>query len=340
MWRAGRRCRSSSCSPSRARRSRRPQLEAVAPPVRAAAAGHRRARRARDAKQGVDRIGSVEDAAPLLFDHRVYKSYPMSIIEKRQFDRLTQWLRRLTTHDRHRDPARRRHVRRRLDRAARPLRDDHAPLDRHHRQAQLPAALAQRVAGLDGVVLRRDPARPTGVDRRKEALPSFYPAIAPATRPARRCSGSSASSPPRARRAATASTSTRSRPTCSRSPRACARPRSAASSTSSTSTRSCSRSGKKLIEAGRRRDAGPRASGSTSWPRSSRGRRVRVSGVTGDLVRLALKGQVAGRQVRLRPRLGPVHERRPQGPEGRARGLGAAAPATSSASSASRASTA
>ena len=41
-------------------------------------------------REGVDGIGSFGEAAPLLFDHRVYKSYPMSLIEKRQFDRLTR----------------------------------------------------------------------------------------------------------------------------------------------------------------------------------------------------------------------------------------------------------
>jgi hypothetical protein len=50
-------------------------------------------------RQGVDRVGSLDDALPVFFDHRVYKSYPLSLIEKRQFDRLTQWLNRLTTHD-------------------------------------------------------------------------------------------------------------------------------------------------------------------------------------------------------------------------------------------------
>jgi hypothetical protein len=50
-------------------------------------------------RQGVDRFNSVEEAAPLLFDHRVYKSYPTSIVENRKFDRLTAWLQRLTTHD-------------------------------------------------------------------------------------------------------------------------------------------------------------------------------------------------------------------------------------------------
>jgi hypothetical protein len=50
-------------------------------------------------RQGVDQVDSLESAAPLLFDHRVYKSYPVSLVEKRQFDRLTAWLGRLTTHD-------------------------------------------------------------------------------------------------------------------------------------------------------------------------------------------------------------------------------------------------
>ena len=50
-------------------------------------------------RQGIDRFDTVADAIPLFFDHRVYKSYPLSLIEKRQFTRLTRWLRRLTTHD-------------------------------------------------------------------------------------------------------------------------------------------------------------------------------------------------------------------------------------------------
>jgi hypothetical protein len=50
-------------------------------------------------RQGVDTIHRFEDAVPVLFDHRVYKSYPLSLIEKLQFPRLTRWLDRLTTHD-------------------------------------------------------------------------------------------------------------------------------------------------------------------------------------------------------------------------------------------------
>jgi hypothetical protein len=50
-------------------------------------------------RQGVDRIDGFADAVPVFFDHRVYKSYPLNLIEQRKFDRLTAWLQRLTTHD-------------------------------------------------------------------------------------------------------------------------------------------------------------------------------------------------------------------------------------------------
>jgi hypothetical protein len=51
------------------------------------------------ARQDVDRIDAVEEVVPVLFDHRVYKSYPLGLIERRRFDRLTAWLDRLTAHD-------------------------------------------------------------------------------------------------------------------------------------------------------------------------------------------------------------------------------------------------
>jgi hypothetical protein len=51
------------------------------------------------ADQGVEEIDTVDDAAPLLFPHTVYKSYPLSFIERGQFDRLTKWLGGLTTVD-------------------------------------------------------------------------------------------------------------------------------------------------------------------------------------------------------------------------------------------------
>jgi hypothetical protein len=50
-------------------------------------------------RQGIDEIGTLDDAVPVMFDHQVYKSYPLSLIEKRRFERLTAWLNRLTTHD-------------------------------------------------------------------------------------------------------------------------------------------------------------------------------------------------------------------------------------------------
>jgi hypothetical protein len=50
-------------------------------------------------EQGIKEIRSVEDGAPLLFAHSVYKSYPISFLEKNQFDRLTKWLDTLTVDD-------------------------------------------------------------------------------------------------------------------------------------------------------------------------------------------------------------------------------------------------
>jgi hypothetical protein len=51
------------------------------------------------ALQGVDTIGKLNDVTPLLFQHTIYKSYPMSLLEKGRFDMLTRWLSGLTIHD-------------------------------------------------------------------------------------------------------------------------------------------------------------------------------------------------------------------------------------------------
>jgi hypothetical protein len=48
-------------------------------------------------RTGTDALDRVEDALPLLFDHRVYKSYPLSYLEYQQFDLLTGWLSKLTS---------------------------------------------------------------------------------------------------------------------------------------------------------------------------------------------------------------------------------------------------
>lgn len=50
-------------------------------------------------EQGVTEIGGLQEGARLLFPHTVYKSYPATLLEKNRFDRMTQWLGRLTTVD-------------------------------------------------------------------------------------------------------------------------------------------------------------------------------------------------------------------------------------------------
>ena len=50
-------------------------------------------------EQGISEITRLNDVAPLLFPHTVYKSYPMSYLEKSRFDKLTKWLSGLTTTD-------------------------------------------------------------------------------------------------------------------------------------------------------------------------------------------------------------------------------------------------
>ena len=51
------------------------------------------------AENGIAGIAELNAAASLLFKHSVYKSYPVSLIEKSRFDRMTQWLGNLTTQD-------------------------------------------------------------------------------------------------------------------------------------------------------------------------------------------------------------------------------------------------
>jgi len=49
--------------------------------------------------QGITEIKTLDELAPLLFQHTVYKSYPLTLIEKQRYDLMTQWLDKLTTHD-------------------------------------------------------------------------------------------------------------------------------------------------------------------------------------------------------------------------------------------------
>lgn len=50
-------------------------------------------------EQGVEEISSLADGARLLFPHTVYKSYPVSLLERNRFDQMTKWLSRLTAID-------------------------------------------------------------------------------------------------------------------------------------------------------------------------------------------------------------------------------------------------
>jgi hypothetical protein len=47
--------------------------------------------------QGIDRVEQFDDVVPLLFEHTVYKSYPPSLLEKRNFAQINKWLGKLVT---------------------------------------------------------------------------------------------------------------------------------------------------------------------------------------------------------------------------------------------------
>jgi hypothetical protein len=49
--------------------------------------------------QGIGQIKSLDEMAPLLMPHDVYKSYPVSLLAKQQFGKLNTWLSRLTRYD-------------------------------------------------------------------------------------------------------------------------------------------------------------------------------------------------------------------------------------------------
>jgi hypothetical protein len=51
------------------------------------------------AEQGIDRIADLDAGSNLVFPDSIYKSYPVSLLEKSRFDQLTKWLGRLTTTD-------------------------------------------------------------------------------------------------------------------------------------------------------------------------------------------------------------------------------------------------
>lgn len=51
------------------------------------------------AGQGITEINTLNDMAPLLMPHDVYKSYPVSLLAKNQFAKLNTWLQKLTRYD-------------------------------------------------------------------------------------------------------------------------------------------------------------------------------------------------------------------------------------------------
>jgi len=50
-------------------------------------------------RQGIESVNEFNDVLPVMFEHTVYKSYPPYLLEQRQFDKLTTWMNRLTSHD-------------------------------------------------------------------------------------------------------------------------------------------------------------------------------------------------------------------------------------------------
>src|SRR5262249_18502619 len=49
--------------------------------------------------QNIRALDKLDDMAPLLMRHDVYKSYPVSLLAKQQFAKLNTWLSRLTRYD-------------------------------------------------------------------------------------------------------------------------------------------------------------------------------------------------------------------------------------------------
>ena len=47
----------------------------------------------------IHEINELNDVVPLLFEHTMYKSYPVSLLEKGKFTQMNRWLNKLTSHD-------------------------------------------------------------------------------------------------------------------------------------------------------------------------------------------------------------------------------------------------
>ena len=249
-------------------------------------------------------------AAPLLFDHRVYKSYPISLIEKRQFDRMTTWLQRLTTHDLGAIPLDGvRSVDDWLDRL-----DEHGMIMLHSTGTTGKLSFFPRSRdewpGWQSAFFESITGRaPESIAAPRRSRPSI-PGTARGTRPARRCRGCSARRPPGARQGRH----------CPLRLRDLLRPAVAGGAAAQTAEErgeldkldidpQLLEERAKLIEAGRNRDQDLER-WFTKLAEEYRGQRVRINGVTADLIQLGAQGSRAGSQVRVRARFGAVHGRR------------------------------
>ncbi|MFT3865091.1 MAG: hypothetical protein QM729_12520 [Solirubrobacterales bacterium] len=243
-------------------------------------------------REGLDGFDGFAAAAPLLFDHRVYKSYPISIVERRQFDRLTGWLQRLTTHDLGAVPlAGVDSVDAWLERL-----DDNGMIMLHStgttgKLSFIPRSRSEWPGWRDAFFEATRAA--SGVDRRTEAVPTFYPGYrtghTTGTKMQRIMGEQSAEGEAGRHVLYDYAISSDLLSLAARLRTAEERGEVEKLDIDPELLRQQAQ----LIEAGRRREQDLER-WFTKLADEFRGRRVRINGVTGDLVRLALKGQAEG----------------------------------------------
>jgi len=250
-------------------------------------------------RQGIDRIESFEQAAPLLFDHRVYKGYPMSLIEKRQFDRMTAWLQRFTRRDLSAIPLEGvRSVDDWLERL-----DEHGMIVVHSTGTTGKLSFFPRSQeewpGWKASFFESTRAA-TGVDRRTEALPTFYPGYRSGHTTGTKCQ----------RLFSLESAEGEEGRHCLYEYHRSSDLLSLAARLQGAEERGeldkfdidprLLKERARLIEAGRNRE-GDLERWFTNLAEEHRGQRVRVTGVTADLIQLALKGRERGVKCEFAP---------------------------------------
>lgn len=244
------------------------------------------------ARHGIDQIESFEQAAPLLFDHRVYKSYPTRLVEQREFHRLTRWLQRLTKHDLSGIPM---DDVRSVDEWIERL-DEHGMMVSHSTGTSGKLSFFPRSQdewpAQQGAFFESTRAA-TGVDRRTEYMATFYPGYrdghTTGTKMQKKFSEVSAGGDEARyclyeykRSSDLLSMAARLRQ---------AEERGELNSLDLDPDLLAERA--RLIEAGRNRDADLRR-WFTELAKSHRGERVRITGVTADMIQIALAGRDRG----------------------------------------------